>query len=184
MTSCFLVMLSAKRRKNYRLACLNFVDQWQKDYALGLQWTCGEKDRWEMFSECCLSPLSCPMSPLGTVGEVMWNQQLRLWEQVKMQGQAPSLMLGEHPFYPLPASHCSQASVSSKRQFPVGCRVCITSLWALSRLQFGSHERVASTAALASLVVYPEHLWESATTLSVSLPFLPQVRCAFQKKNT
>lgn len=63
-------------------------------------------------------PLQLPAtrvaSPLETGDEVVWNQWLRLWKQVRRQEQARLLLLGERPLYPPPVSHWSHASVSSK----------------------------------------------------------------------
>lgn len=71
-----------------------------------------------------LSPPSSLASLLGTVGEKVQNQWLRLWEQVRKQRRVRLLILGEHPLYPPPVPHWSQGCGSSQ----VCVIVCITNL--------------------------------------------------------
>lgn len=117
-------------------------------------------------------PDALPYSPCGTRGEVAWNQQLRLWEQVRMWQQAHLLILGRCTFYLLPSlvplvpsKHVLQLAVSD------WLSLSASPISGLSdRIQFSPHVEEAGSAAAQPHSLFTRVSVEAVTALAAG-PF-------------
>jgi hypothetical protein len=75
---------------------------------------------WRGMSQCFLSPLTCPVSPLGTVGEKVWNQPMAQTPRAGEYSPA-SLFINSHGLSFIPFTPLDPSKLSSICQLLIGC---------------------------------------------------------------
>jgi hypothetical protein len=84
----------------------------------------------------------------------------RLLEQVRKQQQARLLILRELPLYPPPAFCLSQAKMSFRWQFPIGCHCLHKQSLGSHTFEFGPHSAVGTHSCLPTFMQSSSQHWQ------------------------